>query len=197
MRENINKFKDFLLNESKKVDLYKKYGNVIFSEDFYKQDENMIKYLEKTYLTKEGYENLKNELDFLINSEKPRNLQEVKEARAQGDLSENADYHAAREEQAEIALKIKILETKLENAEIIKATKSDKIVIGSFVKIKYTDDDEEDEYQIVGNMEADPLNSKISNESPIAIALLGKELGDIADVESPNGTYSVEIIGIS
>lgn len=151
---------------------------------------------EKTYLTKEGYENLKKELDFLINSEKPRNLEEVKEARAQGDLSENADYHAAREEQAEIAQKIKILEAKLENAEIIKAVSNDFVAMGSFVTIKYTDDDEEDEYQIVGNMEADPLDSKISNESPIAVALLGKKIGDVAEVESPNGTYSVEVIGI-
>lgn len=151
---------------------------------------------EKTYLTKEGYENLKKELDFLINSEKTRNLQEIKEARAQGDLSENADYHAAREEQAEIAYKIKVLEAKLENAEIIKASNNGTVTLGNTVRIKYVDDEDEDEYQIVGNTEADPLESKISNESPIALALLGNRIGDIVEVDSPNGKYEIKIIGI-
>lgn len=151
----------------------------------------------KVYLTEQGYENLKKELDDLINVKRPANINAIKEARALGDLSENADYDAARAEQAEIEGRIKQVEIMLENAEIIKEASKDKVGIGSTVAIEYLDDeDEEDEYTIVGSQEADPFAFKISNESPIAKALISKKVGDIVTVESPNGSYQVKITSI-
>lgn len=151
----------------------------------------------KVYLTEQGYENLKKELDELINVKRPANINAIKEARALGDLSENADYDAARAEQAEIEGRIKQVEVMLENAEIIKEASKDKVGIGSTVAIEYLDDDdEEDEYTIVGSQEADPFAFKISNESPIAKALISKKVGDIVTVESPNGSYQVKITSI-
>lgn len=148
------------------------------------------------YLTKEGLEELKNELDTLINVRRPENIIAIKEARSLGDLSENAEYDAARNEQAQIEARIKQLEKMLENAEIISETSTDSVGIGNTVSIKYVDDDEEDEYKIVGSQEADPFESKISNESPIAKALLNHKVGDVVTVDSPNGSYEIEIIEI-
>lgn len=149
------------------------------------------------YLTKQGLDDLQKELDELINVRRPANIIAIKEARALGDLSENADYDAARNEQAQIEGRIKKIEAMLENAEIIEETAKDVVGLGSTVAIKYVDDeDETDEYKIVGSQEADPFASKISNESPIAKALLNKKVGDTVTVESPNGTYQVEITEI-
>ena len=148
------------------------------------------------YLTQEGLDNLKKELDELINVRRPENVQAIKEARALGDLSENAEYDAARNEQAVIEARIKQLEKMLENASIITEVSTDTVSIGNTVKIKYIDDDEEDEYQIVGSQEADPFESRISNESPIAQALFEHKVGDIVTVDSPNGAYQVEITAI-
>ena len=147
------------------------------------------------YLTQEGYDELNQELDNLVNVKRPANIIAIKEARAQGDLSENADYDAARNEQAEIEGRIRQLEQMLENAQIIKEVSKDRVGLGSTVAIQYLDDDddEEDEYKIVGSQEADPFESKISNESPIAKAILNKKVGDIVTVDSPNGSYQVKI----
>ena len=123
------------------------------------------------YLTQDGLDELKKELDNLINVRRPENVQAIKEARSLGDLSENAEYDAARNEQAQIEARIKQLEKMLENVSIITEVATDKVGIGNTVSIKYVDDDEEDEYKIVGSQEADPFESKISNESPIAQAL--------------------------
>lgn len=150
----------------------------------------------KIYVTREGLEELKSELDYLINVRRPENITAIKEARALGDLSENADYDAARNEQAELEARIKKLEKMLENVEIIEKIDTDKVSIGSTVSIKYVDDDDTDEYKIVGSQEADPFMSKISNESPIAKAILNKKVGDIVEVESPNGVYKIEITEI-
>ena len=148
------------------------------------------------YLTQEGLDNLKKELDDLINARRPENVQAIKEARALGDLSENAEYDAARNEQAVIEARIKQLEKMLENVSIISDVSTDSVSIGNTVTIKYVDDDEEDEYKIVGSQEADPFESRISNESPIAQALFDHKVGDIVTVESPNGSYQVEITAI-
>ena len=150
----------------------------------------------KVFLTEEGLEELKKELDILINVDRPKNIKAIKEARALGDLSENADYDAAKNDQAEIEGRIKKIEKMLENYEIIKKTTNDKVGLGSTVAIKYVEDNDKDEYKIVGSQEADPFSSKISNESPIALALLNKKVGDIVEVESPNGTYKIEITEI-
>lgn len=148
------------------------------------------------YLTQEGLDDLKKELDNLINVKRPENIQAIKEARSLGDLSENAEYDAARNEQAQIEGRIKQLEKMLENVSIISEVSKDKVGIGNTVTIKYVDDDEEDEYKIVGSQEADPFESRISNESPIAKALLEHKVGDIVTVESPNGSYEIEIVEI-
>lgn len=154
----------------------------------------------KIYLTKEGLQQLKDELDELINVKRPENIQAIKEARALGDLSENADYDAAKNDQAEIEGRIKRIEKMLENVSIIENVSFDRVGLGCTVSIKYVDEDEDDEeideYKIVGSQEADPFMSKISNESPIAKAILDKKVGDIVEVESPNGVYKVEIIEI-
>lgn len=149
------------------------------------------------YLTKEGFEEIKQELEDLINVKRPANIEAIKEARALGDLSENADYDAARNEQAEIEAKIKKLQAVVDNVKIIEDVTTDKIGLGNTVTISYVDDpEEEDEYKIVGSQEADPFESKISNESPIAIALLGHKVGDIVSVTSPNGSYDIKVIEI-
>ena len=149
------------------------------------------------YLTQKGFDELKVELDELINVKRPANIIAIKEARALGDLSENADYDSARDEQAQIEGRIQKIEKMLESAVIIEETSTDQVGIGSTVQIKYMDEDDEvDEYQIVGSQEADPFMSKISNESPIAQALLNKKVGDIVTVESPNGSYKIEITEI-
>ncbi len=150
----------------------------------------------KVYLTEEGLKDLKEELDILINEKRPKNIQSIKEARSLGDLSENADYDAAKNEQAQIEGRIKTIEKMLENVEIIKETSKDVVSLGSTVSIKYVDDDDTDEYKIVGSQEADPFESRISNESPIAQALLNHKVGDIVVVESPNGNYEIEITEI-
>ena len=146
------------------------------------------------YLTEEGLEELKKELENLINVRRPANIQAIKEARALGDLSENAEYDAARNEQAQIEGRIQQLEKMLENVSIIAEVSNEKVGIGNTVSIKYVD--EEEEYKIVGSQESDPFESKISNESPIAQALFEHKVGDIVTVESPNGSYEVEIIEI-
>ena len=123
----------------------------------------------------------------------------LKLARAQGDLSENADYDAARNDQAEIEGRIKELEYMLDHAKIIDEKKEKGVVgLGSTVKIAYVDDDDdEEEYKIVGSLEANPFENKISNESPIGLAILGKKVGEIVNVESPNGSYAVKVLSVS
>lgn len=148
------------------------------------------------YLTNEGLENLKSELDELKNVRRPEVIEALKEARALGDLSENAEYDAARNEQAVIENRIKEIEVMLENATIITDVKTDKVGIGNKVTIEYVDDNEKEEYFIVGSKEADPFANKISNESPIAKAILGFKVGDIRSVDSPNGSYDVKIVEI-
>lgn len=147
---------------------------------------------EKIMVTAEGYLDLENELNELKNVRRPQIIQAIKEARALGDLSENADYDAARDEQAQVESRIKELEYKLEHSEIIDTKKKNKVSLGSKIVIKY-DDGEEDEYMIVGSLEADPFNNRISNESPIGIAVMGKKQGDVVSVASPNGSYDVTI----
>jgi len=149
------------------------------------------------FLTKEGFEEIKEELNYLINVRRPENIIAIKEARALGDLSENADYDAARNEQAELEARIKKLEAIVDNVKIIEEVSTDKVGLGNTVKISYIDDeDDTDQYKIVGSQEADPFESKISNESPIAKALMGHKVGDVVSVTSPNGSYDIKVIEI-
>ena len=150
----------------------------------------------KIYLTEEGLNELKKELDFLKLEKRPEIINALKDARALGDLSENAEYDAARSEQATTEARIKELEKMLENVEIISDVKTDSVALGTKVKLEYVGDDETDEYSIVGSKEADPFSNKISNESPIAQAILGHKAGDIVNVTSPNGEYQVKVVEI-
>lgn len=149
------------------------------------------------YLTQQGYDEIKKELDYLKLEKRPEVINALKDARALGDLSENAEYDAARNEQAEVEGKIAELEAMLEKAIIIKDVSTDKVSIGTTVKLKYVEDDDTEVYSIVGSKEADPFNNKISNESPIAKAIMGLGVGAKVTVDSPNGKYDVEIIEIS
>ncbi len=151
----------------------------------------------KTYLTEDGLEELKKELEYLKTEKRPEVINALKEARALGDLSENAEYDAARAEQAEVENKISEIEAMLENAELIKDVNTNKVSIGTTVTLKYVEDDETDTYTIVGSKEADPFANKISNESPLAKAIIGAKKGQSVMVDSPNGKYQVEILEIS
>ena len=147
-------------------------------------------------LTPQGYLDLESELNDLKLNKRPAVITALQEARALGDLSENAEYDAARNEQAITEGRIKELELMIENAEIISGESNGKVVIGSTVEINYIDDGEEETYTIVGSQESDPFQNKISNECPLAMALLGKKINDIATVDSPTGKYDVKIVNV-
>ena len=151
----------------------------------------------KVYLTNEGFLKIEEELNHLKEVKRPEVIKALKDARALGDLSENADYDAARNEQAKVEGRILELEKLLEVAELIEKRDNDKVGLGATVKIMYDgDEDDTEEYRIVGSKEADPSNNKISNESPLAKAILGAKVGDTCTVESPNGNYEVEVLEI-
>lgn len=148
-------------------------------------------------LTANGYLELENKLNDLKLNRRPEIIKALKEARALGDLSENADYDAARNEQAQVESKIKEIEYMLEHAKIITEGEKNHVDLGTTVTISYLEDNEKENYKIVGSLEADPLNNKISNESPIGVAIMGKKVGDVISVESPNGAYEVKIVNIA
>ena len=157
----------------------------------------VMKVSNKVYLTNEGFLEIEEELNYLKEVKRPEVIKALKDARALGDLSENADYDAARNEQALVESKIAELEKMVENAVVIKEVDTDKVSIGTSVKIEYVDDGETESYMVVGSKEADPFENKISNESPIAQAIMGKKIGDVVSVASPNGQYSVKILEIA
>ena len=149
------------------------------------------------YLTSEGFLKLEEELDHLKKVERPDVIKAIKEARVLGDLSENAEYSSARERQGKLEARIKEIEYTLEHATIIENNSDGKVCVGSVVTIKYLEDDEEEEYTIVGTNEADPFENKISNESPIALAVMGKKEGDEVQVDSPNGSFDIKILKVA
>lgn len=151
--------------------------------------------MKKILLTKEGKEKLEQEYQYYVEVLQPRILVELNEARAQGDLSENADYDAAKKRQAEIEGRIAEIEATLKNCEIIKEDNNNKNVIklGSKVKILDLSEDEEAEYHIVGTVEADPFNGKISYESQLANAIIGAKVGDVITVKTKE-PYEVKIL---
>jgi transcription elongation factor GreA len=150
-------------------------------------------------LTVKGAERLRNELKKLKSEDRPRVIQAIAEARSHGDLSENAEYHAAREQQSFIEGRIKDIEAHLSNSEIIDVSRlsaAGKVVFGATVNLEDQDDGSKVVYQIVGDAEADIKSGLISVSSPIARALVGKAEGDIVDVVAPNGTRSYEIVAV-
>lgn len=150
---------------------------------------------ENIMLTADGYLELEQELNILKMEKRPEVIKALKEARALGDLSENSDYDAARNEQAQLEARIKELEYKLEHCTIADAGNKGSVNVGSSVVITYDDGDTE-EYKIVGSLEADPFENKISNESPIGKAIIGHKKGETVEVASPNGNFSVTITDI-
>lgn len=148
-------------------------------------------------LTAEGFLALEEELNELKTVKRPQVIEAIKDARAQGDLSENADYDAAKSDQATLEARIKELEYMIDHAKIIETAQSGIVGLGSTIKISYIEDDEEEEYKIVGSLEANPFENRISNESPIGKAVLNKKVGDIVSVDSPNGSYDVKILSIA
>jgi transcription elongation factor GreA len=146
-----------------------------------------------------GAEKLRLELKRLKSEDRPRVIQAIAEARAHGDLSENAEYHAAREQQSFIEGRIKDIEAHLSNSEIIDVASlpaTDKVVFGATLDLEDEDTGTKVLYQIVGDAEADIKHGLISVSSPIARALVGKSKGDVVDVVAPNGTKSYEIVSV-
>ena len=152
----------------------------------------------KNILTYEGLKKLEDELENLKVVRRKEVSQKIKEAREQGDLSENAEYDAAKDEQRDIEARIEELEKILKNAEVVVEEEADldKVSIGCSVKILDCEFDEELEYEIVGSTEANSLKGKISNESPVGKALLGKQVGDTVTVETPAGEFSYKVLSI-
>ena len=141
---------------------------------------------EKHELTQEGYEEIIAIHDYLINVGRPEIIKAIQEARAQGDLSENADYDAAKNKQAAIEAEIIELEDIIKNHVIIEKTKENIVAAGKIVTIKFDDKDEEESYEIVGELESDPFENKISKQSPLCKAIAGKRKGDEVDFVSHN-----------
>ncbi|WP_319557461.1 transcription elongation factor GreA [Thiomicrorhabdus sp.] len=155
--------------------------------------------MNKHPMTKEGADALQSELNRLKKEERPRITEAIAEAREHGDLKENAEYHAAREQQGLIEARIKQIESILSHAQVIDVTKlnaNGKVVFGATVTILNIDTDEEVTYKIVGNDEADIKHFKVSVNSPIARALIGKEEGDEIVVEAPSGNIDYEILSV-
>ena len=155
--------------------------------------------MSKVPITVRGAEKLKNELQKLKSVDRPKVIEAIAEARAHGDLKENAEYHAARQQQGFIEGRIKDIEGKLSNATIIDVTKlqqTGKVVFGVTVDVADEETGDELTYQIVGDDEADIKNNMISISSPIARALIGKEEGDVAEVNTPGGIRELEIIEV-
>lgn len=153
---------------------------------------------EISYITKEGLVRLKKELDQLTSVERPSISRQIAEARDKGDLSENAEYHAAKEAQGMLELRISKLENTLANARVIDNSKIDTatVQILNRVRIKNKKNDAEMEYTIVPESEADLKGGKLSVKTPIARGLLGKKAGDVVHVQVPNGQMEFEILGI-
>lgn len=152
--------------------------------------------MEKFKLTSEGVAKLQAEYRHLLDVVRPEVTKELVEARALGDLSENADYDAARDRQGKVEARIREIQNILDNHELIKETSSRKVVaVGSTVLIKDLSFNTEEQYEIVGSVEADPLKNRISNESPLAKAIIGQKVGAVVEVNAPV-PYNVEIVAI-
>jgi len=155
--------------------------------------------MQRVPMTKEGAEKLREELAYIKGVKKHQIISAIEEARAHGDLSENAEYHAAKEEQGMNEARINMVEDKLARAEVIdpSAMNTDKIVFGAKVELIDAETEKSVTYQIVGEDEADLAQGKISITSPIARALIGKEKGDEAIVRAPGGEREYEIVSVS
>ncbi|OHE55134.1 MAG: transcription elongation factor GreA [Thermodesulfovibrio sp. RBG_19FT_COMBO_41_18] len=155
--------------------------------------------MQRVPMTPNGYQKLREELERLLKVDRPKNIKDIAEARAHGDLSENAEYHAAKERQSFIVGKIQELKTKLALAEVIDPSRinQSKVAFGAKVKVLDIEADEEYVFILVGADEADVRNGKISINSPVGRSLLGKEVGDTAIIKAPARTMEYEILEIN
>ena len=155
--------------------------------------------LNRIPITPDGYHRLKEELERLLKVDRPNNIRDISEARAHGDLSENAEYHAAKERQSFIEGRIQELKTKIALADVIDPSRitQDKTAFGAKVKVMDLSTDEEKTFMLVGPDEADAKNGKISISSPVGRALINKEIGDVVNVKAPAKTMEFEILEIS
>ena len=153
---------------------------------------------EVIYLTKQGYQEKEQELDYLIKVRRPQTVEAVKVAREFGDLSENAEYDAAKDEQGRVEDRIRELENLLSNVKILEddATPTDAVAVGTKVTVFDEDMEEEEEFSIVSTVEADFFAGKISNESQLGAALLGHKVGDVVEVKAPMGVSRFRIVKI-
>ena len=149
-------------------------------------------------MTYEGVKKLENELEYLKTVKRKEITEKIKVALGYGDLSENSEYDEAKNDQAFVEGRILQLENMLKNAVVVDENEipKDVVSVGSIVKVKDYEFDEEVEYIMVGSAEADPMNFKISNESPVGKSLIGKKVGDVVEVSTPNGVNKFEILGI-
>lgn len=148
-------------------------------------------------LTVKGKNDLEKELKQLREVDRVENIKALQEARAQGDLSENADYDAARDQQGKINSRINEIEAILKNYVIIQKDKTGVISTGSTVEVRFAGDDETEKYRIIGTLQTDPLSGKISNQSPLGKALIGKKVGQSVDFKSETGKeFTVEIVEV-
>lgn len=147
-------------------------------------------------LTKEGLENLENELDFLKTTKRDEIAEKIEIARSYGDLSENAEYDEAKNDQAVVEARIAEIEAMLKNVVVIEDVDTGKVRTGATVIVKNLARDKQIKYKIVGSNEADPLNGMLSDESPVGMALMDKGPGDVVSVETPAGVMKYEIIEI-
>ncbi len=153
---------------------------------------------DKFYMTQEGLDAAKKQLDYLTRVKRAEIVERIQEARSHGDLSENAEYDAARNEQAANEGEIAELEYKIRNAEIIEENDDNSLVhIGSVVTVYDSDMEEETTYTIMGTTEADVMRGIISNESPVGAALLHHKKGDVVSVKAPDGEYKLKILKIN
>lgn len=152
----------------------------------------------RTVVSAEGMKKLEEKLQYLTTTRRAEVAEQISIARGFGDLSENAEYDEAKNEQSRLEAEIAALENDIRTAIVIDDVNvsTDSVNVGTTVRVLYVDDEEEEEYTIVGAREADPMNNKISNESPIGAALLGHKVGETITVEAPEGAYPLKVLEI-
>ena len=154
--------------------------------------------MKEVILTKEGYKKLQQEIEFLSTEKRREIAERIRLAREFGDIAENAEYDSAKNEQAHLEARIALLEERLKNARVIqkKEIKSGEVSIGTKVRLRDMDANQTVEYQIVGSAEANPAENKLSNESPVGKAIMGRKKGEVVEVAAPRGSLKYKIMDI-
>ena len=159
----------------------------------------MHEHAKRRVVSAEGMKKLEEKLEYLTGTRRAEVAEKLNVARGYGDLSENAEYDAAKNEQATLESEIAELEATIRTAIVLsdENISTDRVNVGVHVRVRYLDDDSEEEYSLVGALESDPMANRISNECPIGAALLGKQVGDLVDVEAPDGVIKLEVLEIT